>query len=287
MPSNDEILPAALLTRVLGRLALGPAPSPTLAGLTQTYAAWSRSVPFDNIRKLIHIAGEAPGPLAGDNPAEFFEAWLRWGNGGTCWAGNGALCLLLRSLGFDAERGVATMLVAPQLPPNHGTVVVSVDGGRYLVDASMLYAQPLVLDDAASTGVEHPAWGVRCARKDGKWHVRWRPLHMPDGLDCRLDHEGATAAEFSEHHEATRGWSPFNYQVNARRNVGNRVVGLAFGQRIEIDAGGAVTQTPIDDEQRRRILVEEVGIHAELVEALPPDRPTPPPPTSLTARAPE
>ena len=48
---------------------------------------------------------------------------------------------------------------------------------------------------------------------DGRWHVRWRPLHTPIGIDCRIEYLDASAATFSEMHEGTRGWSPFNYEV--------------------------------------------------------------------------
>jgi hypothetical protein len=34
------------------------------------------------------------------------------------------------SLGFAPIRGLATMLVTPNLPPNHGTVLVGCEGKR-------------------------------------------------------------------------------------------------------------------------------------------------------------
>lgn len=282
MRPGDRPLPRALVHRILDRLEVAPPPA-TLDGLRQVYSAWSRAVPFDNSRKLVHVSAGYASPLPGDDPSEFFEAWLRWGTGGTCWAGNGALCELLRALGFEAERGVATMLIAPDLPPNHGTVVVRAEGRRWLADASMLHGDPLALEDEAPTSVDHPAWGVDCDRRDERWHVQWRPLHIEGGLECRLDHVGASAEEFRRRHDETRGWSPFNYQLNVRRNVGERVVGLAFGYRVEIDEQGRMLRTEIDDAGRRRVLVEELGLHPEIVERIPEDRPTPPPPFSRTA----
>lgn len=35
------------------------------------YAAWCRSVPFDNTRKLIALRAGDPGPLPGDSPRGF------------------------------------------------------------------------------------------------------------------------------------------------------------------------------------------------------------------------
>lgn len=280
---NDLPLEPALVESVLERLGFTERPDPDLEGLRAVYAAWSRSVPFDNLRKLIHVDSGDTGPLAGDDVREFLGAWLAWGTGGTCWAGNGALCALLQALGFDAVRGIGTMMVAPDLPPNHGTVVVRMDDRRWLVDASMLHVEPLLLDDDTETGVDHPGWGVRCAKRDGKWRVRWRPLHMPDGVDCRIDLLQTDAASFCDHHEATRGWSPFNYQANARRIRDGRVTGLAFGLHVEIDASGNVTSRQVDHDGRLRVMVEDLGIHPELAERVPPEKPTPPPPWSASA----
>lgn len=279
----DDLLGDALLERVLDRLSLPHRPPTGLEGLATLYSAWSRAVPFDNVRKLLHLSSGRPGPLPGDTVLQFFEDWLSSGTGGTCWAGNGALCVLLRTLGFDAVRGVCTMLAAPDLPPNHGTVAVTLDGSRWLVDASMLFEEPLRLQDDAATQVDHPAWGVRCEKRDGRWHVRCRPLHAPDGFDCRIETLSATAAEFSQRHEQTRQWSPFNFEVNARRNREDSVVGIAFGYRVEIGARGEVTRTPLAPGDRDRVLAEEIGIAADVVARLPDDRPTPPPPASRTA----
>ena len=123
LTSTEELAPD-LLERVLSRLGLSAPPALDLNGLKTVYVAWCRQVPFDNIRKLIHVQTQTLSALPGDSAQDFFEAWLKYKTGGTCWAGNGALHSLLVTLGFAAQRGVATMLVAPSLPPNHGTVSV-------------------------------------------------------------------------------------------------------------------------------------------------------------------
>lgn len=278
MDPNDRLLDDALTERVLARLGLGARPGPDAAGLADLYARWCDAVPFDDLRKLIHLGRGDQGPLPGDDVVEFFEAWLRWGSGGTCWAGNGALAMLLRTLGFDAVRGVATMLVAPNLPPNHGTVVVALDGRRWLVDASILFREPLLLDDARETTIDHPAWGVRCAKRGGNFVVGWRPIHAPDGLECRIDRLSATAADFREFHEGTRAWSPFNYSAYARRHRGGEIVGVAFGRKVVLHRDGTVSTEPVTHEQRNRFLEEEIGIHPELVRQVPEDKPLPSPP---------
>jgi N-hydroxyarylamine O-acetyltransferase len=283
---NGTSLSRDLVGRVLAKLEFSAWPSPSLEGLTAVYGAWCRLVPFDNVRKLIHVQGGEPGPLPGDDPVDFLEAWLACGAGGTCWAGNGALQALLAALGFRASRAVGTLLVAPNVPPNHGSVVVRIDGARYLVDASMLHGEPLPLIEEP-TRIGHPAWGVSCAPREGRWHIHWRPLHLPNALDCttyRLEETDAPRERFTELHERTRRWSPFNYQLYCRTNRAGRVVGIACGRRVEFDAAGALVQRPLERGERLAFLVEILGISESLARCLPADRPTPPPPNSRKAR---
>lgn len=278
--AQSHDLASELIERVLSRLGLSALPEPSLDGLKVLYGAWCRKVPFDNVRKLIDPRRGDCAPLPGDTAPDFFEGWLRYGTGGTCWAGNGALQSLLHSLGFDAQRALATMLVAPGVPPNHGTVVVRCEQDRrYIVDASILHGEPLLLDETAASVIEHPAWGVSCAMREGHWIIRWRPLHLPDGIDCRIERLQVSAQSFHEAHEATRRWSPFNYALYARSSRGDSVFGTAFGQRVEVAGDGAVRRSALAPQRRAQLLIEEFGMHAALVGLLPGDRPLPPPPS--------
>jgi N-hydroxyarylamine O-acetyltransferase len=219
---------------VLCGLGLTRRLDPTPEALRTLYAAWCQCVPFDNVRKLIEMRADGESPMPGSNAADFFESWLKFGTGGTCWAVAGACRALLSSLGFDALRGVGTMLVVPDLPPNHGTVLVTFDGARYLVDCSILHGEPLRLEEDADTSVAHPAWGVHCIHRGGRWHVAWRPLHKVEGLECRLERFGAEQEEFTNFYEQTRLWSPFNYELSVRINRGDSVVGAAFGNAVSL-----------------------------------------------------
>ena len=270
-----------LQERILTKLGLSKAPDLTLAGLTTLYGAWCQHVPFDNIRKLIHLRRGDAGPLPGTDAVDFFEAWLRHGTGGTCWAGHTAWHALLGSLGFDVIRGIGTMLVAPDIPPNHATVFVTLDGTRYIVDASILHGEPMPID-VEDGGVSHGAWGVRIRRTPGGQPlIRWRPIHMPEGIDCRIDAFDVTAKVFVLSHEGTRGWSPFNYGLYSRVNRGHRVVGVGMGQWAEFDDAGRAVLRPLPADERVRVMVEELGISEELARAVPPDVPMPPPPKPL------
>jgi hypothetical protein len=176
------------------------------------------------------------------------------------------------------------MLVAPELPPNHGTVLVELEGTSYVVDASILHGEPVPLMEGEGTTIDHPAWGVRCVKRNEHWQIRFRPLHLPEGLECRLDQLMATREEFHERHEQTRAWSPFNYELHARLIRDNTIIGVAFGQRVEFDERGEIFQSRLAEEERRRVLIDELGIKEEIVHRLPPDALTPPPPGTHTAR---
>jgi len=86
------------------------------------------------------------------------------------------------------------------------------------------------------------------------------------------------ANTFRQQHEQSRGWSPFNYALHARINRGTSVIGTAFGQSVEFDARGQISQRRLRANDRVRFLVDEIGIHEELAAMVPPDLPTPPPP---------
>lgn len=282
-PSSGR-LPQDLLEQVLSRLGFQNQPGDSREDLAAIYAAWCQKVPFDNVRKLIHIRAKNPGTLPGSHAEDFFTAWLTHGTGGTCWAGSGALFSLLTSLGFDSRRGIATMLVAPDLPPNHATVLVEIDGENYLMDSSLLCGEPLRIDGENETTIDHPAWGLSCAKRDGRCHIAWRPLHKTDGFECRLEHFGAGDAGYQSLHEATRPWSPFNYELTLRTNRGEEVIGAAFGHSVTLASDGSVTRRPISTEERNRLLLEDIGLSEEIVSLLPADVPTPPPPGSKSAQ---
>jgi N-hydroxyarylamine O-acetyltransferase len=253
-------------------------PAPDLAGLRRVYAAWCAAVPFDNVRKMVHLAEGRPGPLPGSSADDFFAGWLEHGAGGTCWAGNGALHDLLAALGFEVERAVATMLATPDTSgPNHGSVVVSLGGERWIADASILSGEPLRLPGAG----EAPAGPLpRAEWRDGTTFVVWRTFRDPGGFLCRFERIGVDAAEWDALHQRTAAWSPFNYSVNTRIARGSAAEGFAGGKRFSLSADGAVAEQRRDREGRDRYLVEELGISADLVARLPDDRPVPPSPAS-------
>ena len=267
-----------LFDAVLDRLRIGARPTPDLHGLRSVYAAWCGSVPHENTRKLIHVDAGLGTPLPGSTAEDFFAAWLEHGTGGTCWAANGALHDLLAALGFDVERATATMMSMPDVVgPNHGSVVVALDGERWIADASILSGEPIRIPDpgeASDDGAPLP----RFEWLDGKAAVRWRALNAPEGFPCRLERIGATRKEWDSLHQRTAEWSPFNYMLNARLLRGGDSIGAARGQRYVFAADGAQVASPLEGDARTRFLVEELGISEAIAYRVPADRPVPPRP---------
>lgn len=262
--------------RVLERLGLGERPSPDLDGLSLVYGRWCRRVPFDNVLKRVALVEGHEGPLPGDDPSEFFESWLRHGTGGTCWAGNGALHALLEELGFEARRGVGTMLHRADLdlPPNHGTVTVRVGEGRFLVDASLLHEQPLELTPDQETAVTHGAWGVRARWTDGTAYLRWHPLRVEE-MDCRIESLESGKGEFHTYHESARTRSGFNFQFTARLLTGPDLQGAVLGDWMVRRASGAQERAPLQGAARMEFMTGVLGMSEEIAARLPPDDPIP------------
>ena len=259
---------------VLRQLGVAPALGGSTRGLDDLrliYAAWCEAVPFDNVLKMIHIAESRDGPLPGSTAEDFFGSWLEHGTGGTCWAGNGALHDLLSAVGFEVERAVATMLPsATAISPNHGSVVVTIDGERWITDASILSHDPIHItapDECVGDDLPRLEW------RDGKPNVVWRSLSVARGFPCRFERIGVGADEWDALHQRTAAGGPFNTALSARVLRGSTPIGFTAGQRFAFDANGTLTVEERDREGRDRFLVEELGISGALVARLPDDRP--------------
>ncbi len=271
---NPTLAPQ-LEERVLEKLGFSSKPSIDLAGLSALYAAFSARVPTDNIHKRIWFAGDRREPLTGGEPEEFFENWLKHGTGGTCWPLNGGWCGLLDTVGFHASRIAASVIIdGYPAGANHGSVVVTIDGVDYFVDAWMaaFKALPLLPNAATSTGNRlhdisatpiPPGFEIRLFSGHDREHplpVRTEPEHDP------VDH-----AFFLAHYDRTKEIGFFNHALYICRRFPDRILTVGRRNRIAVDARNNVIKTEISDAERRRVLVEELGISEEIVAALPPD----------------
>ncbi|WP_231625950.1 arylamine N-acetyltransferase family protein [Kluyvera genomosp. 1] len=260
----------ALAEQVLEKLGFGHLPALTEQGLTQLYQAWCRRVPFDNIRKRIQVAQGGSAVLPGFTPDDFLSHWLRFGTGGTCWAGHGALYALLKASGFAVQFGLSTMRSPRPVSadsPGHGTLFVRLEETLFLVDATMLHGQPLPLQAWHSP---HPIWGTRVHRDEGVWCINWKPLGR-SRIDCHLLNLNAAGHEFPQRHEQSRHNSRFDGALHIRLAGRESITGIVKGEKVVREASGKESFSPLSHHQQKMMLLERFGIAPEIVAQLPPD----------------
>jgi arylamine N-acetyltransferase len=273
------MISAELLDRVQSKLGLPSRPCIDLAGLNKIYAAYSGHVPNDNIQKRIWLAGDKSRPVTGGEPTQFFENWLEHGTGGTCFPANGALCALLRALGFDAWRILGSvMMEGIEHEGNHGTVVVRIDDTDYLVDAQLaaFSALPLIVGRLTSTG--DGIHGIHAIPRGEDFDVKWYPgsnrqTPIFTRLDLKrgpVDHD-VFLAQYALSALRDRRRSPFNDALFIGRHFSDSILNVGRRTRTEISADNVVKKREITLAERAQILVEEFGISAEIVKAIPPD----------------
>lgn len=267
-------LPDALVQRVLARLGI-PAPRPDADGLGALYLAWCREVPWDNVQKRIAIAEGRP-VLAGAEPVEFFENFLRDGTGGTCWPSSGALHALLTALGFDARRVIGDMQMRTSgKSPTHGAEIVRVDGAEWLVDSSMLNERPFELRRSEVTAIADGLHPMRAEpNADGMWLVTWQSYGRDEPITCWIYEDDATHQRFLERYEASRV-KGFSYGLTFRKNRPDGVLAFGRSTRSFKDAK-TLTITRTDVADRVAGLIGEGGLSPEIVARLPEDEPEPP-----------
>ena len=251
-----------LLERILQRLGLSDRPRTDMEGLRAVYAAWSLTVPFDNIAKLIALRTGPRAALPGLEAQEFYNRLLDHGAAGTCWPTSNALFELLAALGFNARRIAGSMRDTGIV--SHGSVTVTIDGRDWLVDTSMLTVEPLPLThDAYFAGDRLFAAEVEYT---GETHIVWSDLPpTPTLIPCRMLVDPATHAFYAERYESSRTRSPFNERLYAKRNSRGEKLVLIGNSRVSKTAEGITTQE-LDASQLCESLRGEIGISGALIE---------------------
>jgi len=251
-----------LRDRVLARLGLRAAPPRDLDGLRALYRAWCYAVPFDNVRKMIALRSGDGCPLPGRFAADFFEAWLAHGAGGTCWPSSNALFALVRACGFEARRVAGSM--GDNGTVNHASVKARVEGGDWLVDSSLLTIEPLPLGPRVFVR-DDPVVPAEIEPLDGT-HVLWS--HTPSYesyLPCRLLVDPADHAFYLDGYERSRERSPFNQRLYVRRNRPGELLMLVGRTRLSRTARGLASRDLTRDELVAA-LRDEIGLGAALLD---------------------
>jgi len=251
-------LSAHAVDEVIGRLGYSERPSVDLEGLRTLYSAWSRQVPFDNLRKLVALHFAMP-ELPGIHPNDFFAAWQLTGAGGTCWGSNNAIHALLVGLGFDAQLHSASMFDGDV---NHGTTIVTLNDERWMVDTALHGDVPVPLR-SEPTSVEHAGF-VTTMQPDGGTWVFECPTPDPDfRIPCRIideiDHDFTLEAN-----EKSRAWSPFNTSIMVGINDETGVWMLKDKVLARIEASGT-TSSRLTDAEVDEWMIETSGHSPQLV----------------------
>lgn len=272
-------LSSKILTRILTKLDLLERPARYLAGLNRIYSTYCGHVPNDNIQKRIWLTEKQTGPVTGGDPIEFFENWLAHGTGGTCFPASEGLYALLRALGFDAKRVSGSVIMEGiEREANHGSLLVRLEGGDYLVDPqhASFSALPIIPGQPSSTG--DGIHDIRAIPVAGGFELqsfpgsnRQEPLRIRFDLEnCLVDHD-FFLAHYAMSALRERNRSPFNDALFICRRFPNSIVIVGRGNRMEVSSDNAVTKSEITIDERNRILVEELGISKEITKAIPPD----------------
>ncbi len=278
MANSKPLLSADLLERVLAKLGLTDRPALDLAGLNAVYAAWSTSVPFDNIQKRIWFAGDRSKPVTGSDPVAFFENWLRDGTGGTCWPTSGATATLLDTLGFDTRRIAGAMIETSEVgqPAGHGSVIVTIDDAQFLVDASMSAFEVLPLVAGEQTAAGAGIHAIAANPVDGGFEVGWYPGHLRDRLArFRTDaaYDPVDHAFFLEGYAKSIASGPFNDALYICRRYRESIITVRSGQKFVTAVDGRVSVSALSDGDRKGLLVAELGYGEDIVARIPADAP--------------
>ena len=253
---------------VLERFGFSLPPATDLAGLRELYRAWGRAVPFDNVRKRIALESGDPSPLPGGHAEDFLGAWLRHGTGGTCWPSSNGLYALLAWCGFEARRLSASMRDGGD--PNHGTVVVSVDGEDWLADTALLADDVLPLRPGQESALDDPLHRVRVEPRGDSFLIRWAlpAQHTPE-FTCGLLEDPVDHDYYLERYELTRApdGSPFNAFLYATRNQADSVLAYMGRTRFR-KRRDAIEEEELKPEEIARSLVSELGLSEEIVAEL-------------------
>lgn len=274
---QEPALAPRLVERVLTKLGLRKRPDLNLAGLNTLYAAFSANVPFDNIQKRIWFASPQTTPLPCGDANEFFNNWLPHGTGGTCWPLNGAMYALAHALGFDARRIVGSVIVEgyPR-GANHGSVLVTLEGINYLVDAWMAAFKVLPLISGKSSSTGHGIHDISAVPTETGFEIISYPgfdREHPLPFRNEPEYDPVDHALFLARYNRTKTVGFFNDAIFICRHFPESILTMGRKSKFRLAADGTLTKTEPTEPQRKTSLIEEFGLSEEIVQKLPPDVP--------------
>ncbi|MBT5774977.1 MAG: alpha/beta hydrolase fold domain-containing protein, partial [Dehalococcoidia bacterium] len=110
--------------------------APSRQFLARLQRAYKVRVPWETASRVVRASEVRELEERPRRPPEFWALAMEQGSGGTCFESNYAFWALLRGLGFEVALHVNDM-PQDQLIACHSSLVVAVDGERYLADVGM------------------------------------------------------------------------------------------------------------------------------------------------------
>jgi len=266
-PPVSTMLRQDVYERLLERIGFEREPDPDLATLNAIYKFWSRDVGYDNVLKRIYIEEGHSGPFPVMDPSDFIENWMKHGTSGSCWPSSEALYGVLALAGYRPERTAGQMLECNDpMDPNHGAIIVHLDGKRMYVDPGVAAEQALELVPGKPNRTPSEAFGIW---DEGDGHVWWRPGHSRRAIEVVMDLDKLSYEFFADRYEKTKEFSLFNTTLYVRRNRDDGILTYGRGNILRVDTQGELTAEPIDESEIPAFLIEQMGLSEEIVARVP------------------
>jgi N-hydroxyarylamine O-acetyltransferase len=224
----------------LQRLGYTAAPPPTLDTLRQLVQRHTQAFPFETLNTFLRL------PVPVDLPS-LQRKLLHDGRGGYCYELNRLFLALLQRVGFDARAlGGRVVMGGPEdaiTPRTHLTLLVTVDGTRYLADVGfggMVPTAPLRLDTEEVQTTPHEPY--RIVRQGDTFLLRaevageWRAMYRFD-----LQPQEEIDLELGNWYVATHPDSSFLGRLTAAR-TGTGLRKTLQGNRFTVHRPGAASE---------------------------------------------
>jgi arylamine N-acetyltransferase len=269
MAARETILGRDVAEQVFEQFGFDDMPAPTLDNLHAIYKAWSRKVGYDNVQKRVYFSNGGVGPFPLSDPNDFLRTWIQHRTAGSCWVVAEAFFGLLAHAGYRVRRVSGQMLDCDDpLKPNHGTVIITLDGVDYTADPSMCGEEAVALIPGQATAAKSQAHGM-WSTGDGRYW--WRPGHSRKPIVYVTQFDKCSHPFFVERYEKTREFSLFNTTLYVRRNIDDGVLTYGRGNVVSVTPEGELSARPIDPRDVPRFLVEKMGLSEEIVARIPAD----------------
>ena len=267
LPIVSTVLRREVYERLMERMGFASDPEPTEETLNRIYKFWSRDVGYDNVLKRIYIAEGHEGPFPVMDPNDFIESWMQHGTSGSCWPSSEALYGVLVHAGFTPERVAGQMLECNDpMDPNHGALIVHLDGRRLYVDPGVAAEEALEIIPGQPNRTASKAFGIW---DKGDGHVWWQPGHSRRAIEVVMDLRDLSYEFFADRYEKTKEFSLFNTALYIRRNRDDGILTFGRGNVLRVDTEGNLTAQPMDDARVPEFLVEHMGLSEEIAARVP------------------